>query len=50
MPTTVDSLKAEEARIRQAYARRRTGNLYSRYNSAYLFMVPQREQRGSVGK
>ena len=44
MPTA-DSLKAEEARIQQAYARRRTGDLYSRFNPAHLFIVQQREQR-----
>jgi ubiquinone/menaquinone biosynthesis C-methylase UbiE len=42
---TIESLRAEEERIREAYSRRRTGSLYSRFNSAYLFMVHEREQR-----
>jgi ubiquinone/menaquinone biosynthesis C-methylase UbiE len=45
MPSTVESLKAEAARIEQAYARRKKDHLYSRFNSAYLFMVQEREQR-----
>jgi ubiquinone/menaquinone biosynthesis C-methylase UbiE len=45
MPTTAESLQAEAARIEQAYARRKSGNLYSRFNPAYLFMVQEREQR-----
>ena len=40
-----ESLATEERRIHQAYARRRSGNLYSRFNRAYLFMVQEREQR-----
>jgi ubiquinone/menaquinone biosynthesis C-methylase UbiE len=38
-------LTAEERRIREAYARRQSGSLYSRFNRAYLFMVQEREQR-----
>jgi ubiquinone/menaquinone biosynthesis C-methylase UbiE len=38
-------LITEEQRIQEAYARRRTGALYSRFNRAYLFMVQEREQR-----
>jgi len=45
MPASAESLKAEESRIREAYARRRNGNLYSRFNPAYLLMVQEREQR-----
>ena len=45
MPITADSLKAEAARIEQAYARRKSGYLYSRFNPAYLFMVQERERR-----
>ena len=40
-----ESLTAEESRIREAYARRQSGSLYSRFNWAYLFMVQEREQR-----
>jgi ubiquinone/menaquinone biosynthesis C-methylase UbiE len=40
-----ESLTAEERRIREAYARRQSGSLYSRFNWAYLFMVQEREQR-----
>jgi ubiquinone/menaquinone biosynthesis C-methylase UbiE len=39
-----ESLKAEEKRIREAYARRRSGSLYSRFNLGYLFMVQERER------
>jgi ubiquinone/menaquinone biosynthesis C-methylase UbiE len=39
-----ESLKAEESRIKEAYARRRSGDLYSRFNSAHLFMVQERER------
>ncbi len=45
MPITADSLKAEAARIEQAYSRRKKAELYSRFNSAYLFMVQEHEQR-----
>ena len=45
MPASAESLKAEESRIREAYARRRSGNLYSRFNPAQLLMVQEREQR-----
>jgi ubiquinone/menaquinone biosynthesis C-methylase UbiE len=40
-----DTLRTEEVRIQQAYSRRRDGNLYSRFNPAYLFMVQEREKR-----
>ena len=43
MPTA-DALKAEETRIQEAYARRRKGDLYSRFNPAHLFIVQQREK------
>ena len=39
------NLREEESRIQEAYARRRNGHLYSRFNPAYLFMVQEREQR-----
>jgi ubiquinone/menaquinone biosynthesis C-methylase UbiE len=39
------SLISEERRIHEAYARRRDGTLYSRFNPAYLFMVQEREQQ-----
>jgi ubiquinone/menaquinone biosynthesis C-methylase UbiE len=45
MPASAESLKAEESRIQAAYARRRSGNLYSRFNPAYLVMVQERERR-----
>jgi len=45
MPITGDSLKAEAARIEEAYARRKKDHLYSRFNPAYLFMVQEREHR-----
>lgn len=35
----------EENRIRDAYRRRRSGFLYSRFNHAYLFMVHERERQ-----
>ena len=38
------SLPTEEKRIREAYARRPSSFLYSRFNRAYLFMVQEREQ------
>ena len=44
MPTTAESLRVEESRIQEAYAKRRSGNLYSRFNPAYLFMVQEREK------
>jgi ubiquinone/menaquinone biosynthesis C-methylase UbiE len=44
MPTTAESLRVEESRIQEAYANRRSGNLYSRFNPAYLFMVQEREK------
>src|SRR5439155_6578482 len=45
MPFATDSMRAEESRIQEAYARRRNGHLYSCFNPAYLFMVQEREQR-----
>ena len=45
MSVATDSMRAEESRIQEAYAKRRSGNLYSRFNPAYLFMVQEREQR-----
>lgn len=44
MSAITESTTAEERRIRDAYARRRSGSLYSRFNQAYLFMVQEREQ------
>ncbi len=44
MPITATSLKAEAERLEQAYARRKKGHLYSRFNPAYLFMVQEREK------
>jgi len=38
-------MRAEESRIREAYARRRSGNLYSRFNPAHLLMLQEREHR-----
>jgi ubiquinone/menaquinone biosynthesis C-methylase UbiE len=40
-----ESLRAEEGRIRQAYARRCNSHLYSRFNPAHLFMLQERERR-----
>ncbi len=45
MPITAQSLKAEESRIQEVYSRRRTGDLYSRFNPAHLFMMQERERR-----
>jgi SAM-dependent methyltransferase len=40
-----DSLRTEEVRIREAYARRRSHPaLYSRFDRAHLFMMQEREQ------
>jgi ubiquinone/menaquinone biosynthesis C-methylase UbiE len=44
MAFAAESMCAEEKRIQKAYARRRSGNLYSRFDRAYLFMVQEREQ------
>ncbi len=46
MPITAQSLKAEESRIKEAYARRR-GREYldSRFNPGQLFMMQERERR-----
>lgn len=40
-----ESARAEEARIRQAYARRRDGGRYSWFSPGHLFMVQDRERR-----
>jgi ubiquinone/menaquinone biosynthesis C-methylase UbiE len=45
MLVSSESLRAEESRIQQAYARRRSGHLYSRFNPAHLLMVHERERR-----
>jgi hypothetical protein len=45
MLVSSESLRAEETRVQQAYARRRSGYLYSRFNSAYLLEVQERERR-----
>ncbi len=44
MPSVAKSLSAEEKRIQEAYAKRRSGSLYSRFSRAHLFMVQEREQ------
>jgi len=40
-----ENFRAEEQRIRAAYARRREGDLYSLFNPAQLFLVQERERR-----
>ena len=46
MVQSLDSARAEEARIREAYGKRETDDLrYSWFNPAYQFMVQQRERR-----
>ncbi len=45
MPLAAETLIAEEKRIQEAYARRGRTSLYSRFNTAYLFMVQEREKR-----
>jgi len=45
MPTSAESLRAEESRIQEAYARRKSGRLYSRFNPGHLFLVQEREKR-----
>ena len=40
-----ESFKTEEARIREAYARRQEGALYSSFNPGHLFLVQERERR-----
>ena len=45
MSTASETLAQEERRIHAAYARRRAGTLYSRFNPAYLFMVQEREKQ-----
>jgi ubiquinone/menaquinone biosynthesis C-methylase UbiE len=45
MLVSSESLRAEESRIQQAYARRRNDHLYSRFNPAHLLMVQEREKR-----
>jgi SAM-dependent methyltransferase len=44
MLVSSESLRAEESRIQQAYARRQSGHLYSRFNPAHLLMVQERER------
>jgi ubiquinone/menaquinone biosynthesis C-methylase UbiE len=44
MPFVAESLIAEEKRIREAYAKRQSGHLYSRFNPGYLLMVQEREK------
>jgi ubiquinone/menaquinone biosynthesis C-methylase UbiE len=44
MSITAESLQAEESRIRDVYAQRSSGDLYSCFNPAYLFMVQERER------
>lgn len=45
MPFVAESLETEEKRAKEAYARRGRTSLYSRFNTAYLFMVQEREER-----
>jgi ubiquinone/menaquinone biosynthesis C-methylase UbiE len=45
MSITSKTFAAEESRINEAYARRRSSNLYSRFNPGHLFMVQERERR-----
>jgi ubiquinone/menaquinone biosynthesis C-methylase UbiE len=45
MLVSSESLRAEESRLQQAYARRRNGHLYSRFNPAHLLMVQERAKR-----
>jgi ubiquinone/menaquinone biosynthesis C-methylase UbiE len=45
MLVSVECLRAEEARIQHAYARRQSGQLYSRSNPAYLLEMQERERR-----
>jgi ubiquinone/menaquinone biosynthesis C-methylase UbiE len=44
MPVPTESLRAEESRLQQAYARRHSGYLYSRFNPAHLLMLQEREK------
>jgi ubiquinone/menaquinone biosynthesis C-methylase UbiE len=44
-PALKDRLAAETARIREAYARRQCGALYSWFNPAHLFIMQERERR-----
>jgi ubiquinone/menaquinone biosynthesis C-methylase UbiE len=44
MRRATESVTAEETRIHAAYAKRRAGSLYSRFNRAYLFMAQERER------
>ncbi|MEP6687708.1 MAG: class I SAM-dependent methyltransferase [Gemmatimonadales bacterium] len=41
--TTPQAARAEEARVREAYARRRPGDRYAFSNPAHLFMMQERE-------
>ena len=45
MQPVAEPLIVEEKRIKAAYKRRTSSSLYSRFNSAYLFMVQEREKR-----
>jgi len=40
-----ESVKAEESRIRIAYAKRQTDSRYSWFSPSYLFMIQERERR-----
>lgn len=45
MQVPSESFREEESRIKDAYAKRKNSNFYSRFNPAYLHMVQEREQR-----
>jgi len=45
MPITAESLRVEESRIQEVYARRKRGDLYSCFNRAHLLLVQEREKR-----
>lgn len=40
-----ESFRAEESRIKDAYAKRKNSKFYSRFNRAYLHEMQEREQR-----
>ena len=44
-PQVARPVEGEEARIREAYARRQEGTRYSWFNSGHVFMVHERERR-----
>jgi SAM-dependent methyltransferase len=44
-PPGNESLRAEEDRIRSAFARRQSGDLYSFFNAGHLFITQERERR-----